>query len=304
MAHFYFTLTNVDAESLLKEEISIRYPECRLSYSRPGFITYKSEYEVQFNPLFCRVSGICLGKFTFSELRYEKAWVYAVNSKLEIPANLAAISAKTIYKKGETVTLIMMAGSDEFWVGQYTLRSDHFQTPGEVSSILETDSPSRAYYKIAEAAEAYDLPFDHQERVLELGSAPGGASQFLLEQDLRVTGVDPADMDPRITKNFNFKHIRRPFETLSENDFKEDIDWIISDINLPPTVVLKEVWRLLTFLEPRGMILTLKMNESKHFEFIATIREKMRSNGFNKVELKYLPSHKKEICLFVMKTNS
>jgi 23S rRNA C2498 (ribose-2'-O)-methylase RlmM len=272
-----------------------------MSYSRPGFITFKAETEVPFNPLFCRVSGTSKGKFRFDELRYEKAWVYAVNDKLEIPRALQELSQKTIFKKGETVTLIIMAGQDEFWVGTYTLRSDHFQTPGEVSSVLEVDSPSRAYYKIAEAYEAFDLPFDHQERVLELGSAPGGASQFLLEQDLRVMGVDPADMDPRITKNFNFKHIRRPFETLSENDFKEDVDWIVSDINLPPTVVLKEVWRLLTFLEPRGLILTLKMNESKHLEVVATIREKMRSNGFNKVELKYLPSHKKEICLLAMR---
>lgn len=301
MAHFYFVLTNVDAEPLLKEEISIRYPECRMSYSRPGFITFKAESVVPFNPLFCRVSGECKGKFRYSELNYEKAWVYAVNSKLEIPQNLQELSQKSIFKKGETVTLIMMAGNDEFWVGNYKLRPDHFQTPGEVSSVLEVDSPSRAYYKIAEAFEAFDLPFDHQERILELGSAPGGASQFLLEQDLRVLGVDPADMDPRITKNFNFKHIRRPFETLSENDFKEDVDWIVSDINLPPTVVLKEVWRLLTFLEPRGLILTLKMNESKHLEVVATIREKMRSNGFSKVELKYLPSHKKEICLLAQR---
>jgi 23S rRNA (cytidine2498-2'-O)-methyltransferase len=303
MAHFYFALTNVEAEHLLKEEISLRYPELRLSYSRPGFITFKSEREVTFNPFFCRVAGNSFGKFKYEELDFEKAWVYALNSKLEIPADLQQISNKTLFKIGQKVCLIIMSGSDEFWVGHYHLKSDHFQTPGEVSSVLTVETPSRAYYKIAEAYEAFDLPFDHQEKVLELGSAPGGASQFLLEQDMRVFGVDPADMDPKITKNFNFKHLRRPFETLNQVDFNEEIDWIVSDINLPPTVVLKEIWRLLTFLNPRGLLLTLKMNESKHLEVIATIREKMRSNGFDKVELKYLPSHKKEICLFAMKTN-
>lgn len=298
MAYFYFVLTNVDAEPLLKEEVAIRYPECRMSYSRPGFITFKAETEVPWKPLFCRVSGESLGKFRHSELKHEKAWVYAVNSRLEIPADLVALSEKTVFKKGETVTLIIMAGNDEFWVCRYMLRGDHLQTPGEVSSIIETETPSRAYYKIAEAFEAFDLPFDHQERVLELGSAPGGASQFLLEQDLRVIGVDPADMDPKITKNFNFKHIRRPFETLVENDFKQDVDWIVSDINLPPTVVLKEVFRMLTFLNPRGLVLTLKMNEHKHLEVVASVREQFRKLGFTRVELKYLPSHKKEICLF------
>jgi 23S rRNA (cytidine2498-2'-O)-methyltransferase len=302
MTQFYFVLTNVEAEVLLKEEIKIRYPELNLSYSRPGFITFKAEKDIVFNPLFCRVSGISHGKFKKHELDFDKAWVFPVNSKLEVPADLMELSQKSIFKVGETVNLIMMAGNDEFWTGTYTLQSHHLQTPGEVSSILEKDVPSRAYYKIAEAFEAFDLPFDFQERALELGSAPGGASQFLLEQDLKVLGVDPAEMDPRVTKNFNFKHIKRPFETLREEDFKDDVDWIISDINLPPTVVMKEVYRLLTFLVPRGLVLTLKMNELKHLDVVASIRESMRKNGFDKVYLKYLPSHKKEIALIALRS--
>lgn len=302
MARFYFALTNVEAEDLLKEEIRLRYAELKLSYSRPGFLTFKAENEVPFRPLFARVSGESVGKFKESELKYEKAWVWSRNDQLQIPRHLKELSDNSIFKVGEKVTLIMMIGNDEFWVGQYMQLASHFQTPGETSSIIERDVPSRAYYKIAEAFEAFDLPFDNQERVLELGSAPGGASLFLLEQDMKVLGVDPADMDPRVTKHFDFKHIRRPFETLTSDDFKEDVDWIVSDINLPPTVVMKEIYRFLSFFEPRGMILTLKMNEMKHLEFVATIREKVRGLGFNKVELKYLPSHKKEICLIALRT--
>jgi 23S rRNA (cytidine2498-2'-O)-methyltransferase len=271
-----------------------------MSYSRPGFITYKGEEELKFGPLFCRVSGISLGKFKRDELRSDRAWTYALNEQLVIPPDLKALSDKTIFKKGETVTLIMMVGNDEFWVGQYTLRSDHLQTPGEVSSILEKDVPSRAYYKMAEAYEAFDIPFDHQETVLELGCAPGGASKFLLNLDLKILGVDPADMDPTITRNIDFKHLRKPFETLTENDLKNGADWIVCDINLPPTVVLREVFRILTFTEPRGLVITIKLNDLKHLELVATIREQIRKQGFSKVELKYLPSHKKEICLYAL----
>lgn len=302
MTQFYFVLTNLEAEPLLKEEMKLRYPELNLSYSRPGFITFKGEKEIIFKPLFARVSGLSHGKFKLSELKVEKAWVYSISDKLTVPPMLQELSKKTLFKVGETVTLIIMAQEDEFWVTTYTLRKDHFQTPGEVSSILETETPSRAYYKIAEAFEAYDLPFDHEERVLELGSAPGGASQFLLEQDLKVLGVDPADMDPRILKNNNFKHSRRPFETIREEDFKENVDWIVSDINLPPTVVLKEVYRMLTFLEPRGLVLTLKMNELKHLEVVAGVRDQFRKRGYDQVELKYLPSHKKEIALIALRS--
>lgn len=299
---FYFVITNPDVESLLKEEVGLRYPELKFSYSRPGFITFKGELGEEFNPLFARVAGKFIGKFKENELNFSKAWVWSRSEELLLSDSLQKLSANSLFKIGEVVTLIMKIEEDEFWVGEYKLRQTHFQTPGETSSILERDVPSRAYYKIAEAYEAFDLPFDNQEVVLELGSAPGGASLFLLEQDMKVLGVDPADMDQRVKKFFDFKHLRMPFERLSPEIIRQDVDWIISDINLPPSVVTKEVFRLLTFLEPKGILLTLKMNESKHLELLAGIRQKMRDKGFNKVELKYLPSHRKEIALMALRT--
>lgn len=302
MNQFYFVLTNPEAEALLFEELRLRYPEFRRSYSRSGFITLKGVESVVFKPLFCRLWGLSHGSFKKAELHIDRAWVYAVNPELVIPADLKELSDRTVYKPGETVHLVVMTGADEFWLGSYTLRPDHFQTPGEVSSILEEKVPSRAYYKIAEAYEAYDLPFEQQSKVLELGSAPGGASLFLLDQDMKVLGVDPADMDPVITKRFDFKHLRRAFESLTENDLPHDIDWIVSDINLPPTVVLKEIHRFLTFLEPRGVIINLKMNDLKHLQVVAGVREQFRKLGFTQVELKYLPSHRKEIALIALRS--
>lgn len=298
---FYFVLTNPEAEDLLKEEIALSYPDLRFSYSRPGFLTFKADREVKFSPIFCRVSGVCLGKFKQSELKYDRAWVWKRDAAFVIPSELQALSEKTLFRPGEKVTLLMMVGEDEFWVGQYTMKSTHFQTPGEVSSILQTEAPSRAYYKIAEAAEAFDLPFDHEEKVLELGSAPGGATQFLLDNDLRVYGVDPADMDPKIVKHPKFRHYRMPFEHIGEDTFKQDIDWIISDVNLPPTVVMKEVVRLHDFMAPRGLVITLKINESKHLRQLWNYIDDVDKLGYERYALKYLPSHRQEVCLVAMR---
>lgn len=296
MSHFYFALTNPEAEALLKLEVK----HARLSYSRPGFLTFKSERPITFRPKMARISGHCLGKFKKSELNFEHAWVWKRDEKLELPQDLEELSQNTLYRVGEKVTLIMMVGPDEYWVGEYELLSTHFQTPGEVSSILPAEVPSRAYYKIAEAFEAFDLPFEEGERVLELGSAPGGASIFLLDQGLNVLGVDPADMDQRVLKYKNFTHLRRPFETITQEAFKEDVDWIISDINLPPTVVIKEVMRMLHFLNPKGIVLTLKLNQPKHLEMLDDVIEKFKKAGFKKVSLKYLPSFRQEIALVIL----
>lgn len=301
MSQFYFVLTNPEAMPLLELEMHLRFPELRKSYSKPGFLTLKGEKSIPFKAHFGRLSGICLGKFNLPDLKFPKAWVWKREEDLIIPPELQKLSDESMFKIGEKVTLIMMINQDEYWVGEYELLRTHFQTPGEVSSIIEREVPSRAYYKIAELYEAFDLPFDHQERVLELGSAPGGASLFLLEQDLNVLGVDPAEMHPTITKNFYFRHIKVPFETLREDDFREGVDWIISDINLPPHVVLREVHRLETFLEPKGVILTLKIGEEKYLKSLPFYMEDFRKKGF-KVDLKYVPSYRQEIALIALRS--
>ncbi len=301
MSHFYFALTNPEAMPLLELEMNLRFPELRKSYSRPGFLTLKAEMSIPFKAHFARISGVCLGKFKLEDLKFPKAWVWKREEDLVIPDQLQELSEASMFKMGEKVTLIMMITQDEYWVGEYQLLRTHFQTPGEVSSIIEREVPSRAYYKIAELYESFDLPFDHQERVLELGSAPGGASLFLLEQDLNVLGVDPAEMHPSITKNFYFKHLKVPFETLREDDFKNGVDWIISDINLPPHVVLKEVHRLEAFLEPKGIILTLKIGEEKYLRSLPFYLEDFRKKGFT-VDLKYVPSFRQEIALIALRS--
>lgn len=287
---------------MLKQEMSIGYPNFKLSYSRPGFLTFKAENATTFSPWMCRLSGVCLGKKTIEELKaLPKAWFWKRVESFDPPPELVELSEKSLFKIGEKVTLIMMVGPEEFWLGEYILKKTHFQTPGEVSSIEKRVVPSRAYYKIAEAYEAFDLPMDSQEKVLELGSAPGGASLFLLDQDLIVFGVDPAEMDKDILKNYNFKHIKKAFETLNVNNFAEDIDWIISDVNLPPSVVMKEVDRFLTFLEPRGVVLTLKLHQDRYLRMLKPIVESMKQKGFTQVELKYLPSYRQEICLIALR---
>lgn len=300
MTQFYFVLTNLEAVPIIKEEIRLRYPELKLGYSKSSFLTFKAESEILFHPLFCRLWGLCHGRFKKEELRPKKAWVYALSSDLVIPPDLKELSDHSIFKVGQMVELIIMTKEDEFWRCSYTLKSDHFQTPGEVSSITLQEVPSRAFYKIAEACEAFDLEFRPKEVVLELGAAPGGASLFLLDQNLKVLGVDPAQMDPVILKRESFKHLKKPFESLSSHDLKQEVNWIVCDINLPPTIILKEIFRLLSFTHPRGVLLTLKINDLKHLELIAGIREKFRHLGLKKVELKYLPSHRQEILLMAL----
>ena len=300
MTQYFFALVNPEVEFLFKLEMKLKYPEMKLAYSRSGFFTFKGGDEKKFHPLMCRLYGRCLGKVELGSLK-SPFWAWKRTEELNLPAELISISENTWFKIGETARLVMMVGENEYWLGEYELREDHLQTPGEISFLQNIDSPSRAYYKIAEATESMNLDFAEGVRVLELGSAPGGASQFLLEQGCEVLGVDPALMDPKILKHPKFKHLKVPFESLTERSFRDKIDWIVSDINLPPTVVVKEVMKLEAFLKPSGLLLTLKLNQDKHLEHLGKIVSQVEKAGF-RAKLKHLPTHRKEVALIAWRS--
>lgn len=63
---FLMTVCQVGAEPALKEEIAREHPELRFSYSRPGFVTFKSSQELspefRLNSVFARSASLSIGK--------------------------------------------------------------------------------------------------------------------------------------------------------------------------------------------------------------------------------------------------
>jgi len=65
-SQFIFTVCQVGAEPTLKKEITRVHPELRFAFSRPGFVTFKSENpleaDFELNSVFARAYGLSLGK--------------------------------------------------------------------------------------------------------------------------------------------------------------------------------------------------------------------------------------------------
>lgn len=258
MEDFYFALTNIEAVPLLKEEIKLFYKDFKLSYSKKEFLTFKGPKGARFSPIMAKLSGRTIGK----------------NLKDDSKLNL-------VFSENESWLLDAKKESE--------LILKEIEPPKE--------APSRAYSKIAEATRFFNLPFKEGNTVLELGSAPGGASYFLLEQGLKVIGVDPALMDITILNNVNFTHLKLPFERLTQKDIPHNIDYLLSDINLPPTVVTKEIERLLHFINPKIIVITLKLNDERYLKNLFPIKQNFKDLGFSNLHFKYLPSHRKEVAL-------
>lgn len=262
---FSFALTNPGLEKSLVFEVQNRFPGWRLAYSAPGFVTFKGSQGLAWpTPVLARLWGECLGK-----------------------SNVAPNGAD-----------LLDLGEIGQWAVRVQTPAPYWNHPLQLSGIqLPEDAPSRAWLKIEEAMQLFNLPMSEGMTALEVGAAPGGAVWSLLNHGLNVIGVDPAAIDHRCTSHQNFLHLRKPFQELTEIEYQE-VDWWLSDLNLAPGSVLSHLGRLLRSApkQPKGLVLTLKLAKPEISLELVDHARRVESWGYE-TQLRLLPSHHKEVVL-------
>jgi 23S rRNA (cytidine2498-2'-O)-methyltransferase len=285
---FVFVWTNSEAVHLLKNEINNYYPQLKLAYGQKAFITFKNTDQdlAELQLAFAHIYGSCQGKITGEQL-----------SQLE---HYILIDQHKIIKIGQSnfKTIIFKIKPDEFWLGEVT---DHQQN--KFKSYLanfELNKISRAYFKLSQSFQAFNKLPQEDQRVLELGSSPGGASQYLLEQGCMVDAIDPAQMDNLIINHPKLNHIKKPLEKLTDQDVKPRYDWIVSDINLPFDIIFHHLINL--NLEVNlGMFLTVKIQKTSEMKKFEAYISKLKMLGFTQYGFCYLHNHRQETMLYAFK---
>jgi 23S rRNA (cytidine2498-2'-O)-methyltransferase len=188
----------------------------------------------------------------------------------------------------------------EWWLGFHRIRSMPARWPGGIFHMPEppTDMVSRAYLKMREALAWSRLPVMRGDIVAEIGSAPGGASQALLSRGLKVVGIDPAEMDPRVLAHSKFTHVQKRGHEVRRREFR-NIRWLAADINVAPEYTLKTVEDIVTHpgLSIEGLLLTLKLLDWKLADEIPAYVERVRSWGYERVFARQLSHNRQEVCL-------
>lgn len=294
---YIFALVMPGQEKLLKEEVLLRAPHCKFSFSKPGFVTFKCEGIVP-HFYFCLQQGLVEKKLSLSEVKSfltPQTLCYRHSYELIAPWGLDQENQKIV----DCNQVLLMTGEDQFWLGRINrFKSSYW---GEPRLSLPKESPSRAYLKIAEADFLYSLSLQNKN-IVELGAAPGGCSYYLLEQGARVIGVDPGKMDQIIFTHDRYKHISLPLEKCERSDFPSSFDFLLCDINLAPNIVYKEIKRIFEKNPPEeGIFFTLKMTQIKHLLLIDKCIALFQDWGFSRVTVKHLYSHKQELLLSALK---
>jgi 23S rRNA (cytidine2498-2'-O)-methyltransferase len=208
--------------------------------------------------------------------------------------------------RGQVVGDLIEIDSDKWWLGWHRALAFCHHWPGGVPLIAEPpEMVSRAYLKMREALLWSALPIQPGDRCVEIGSAPGGASQALLESGMHVMGVDPAIMDSRVLANPHFMHIRKRGADVKRRDYAGN-KWLVVDANIGPRPMLDMVEDIVSHPATRlqGMLLTLKLPDWKLAGEIAEHARRVRSWGFEDVRCRQLASNHLEVCLAALRSRS
>lgn len=203
---------------------------------------------------------------------------------------------------GDWVLDCVLVREEEWFLGVHVAWSAPSCYPGGLLPWeLPPEAISRAYLKMKEALLWSGFPLRPGGRWLEIGCAPGGSSQALLEAGQMVVGVDPAEVDPRIAQHPHFTHIRKRISRVPRRLFRK-IRWLSADMNVAPNYTLEVVESIVLnqHVSIRGMILMLKLLEWDEAERIELYLERVRSWGFNRVRARQLQFNRQEICVAAM----
>jgi 23S rRNA (cytidine2498-2'-O)-methyltransferase len=199
---------------------------------------------------------------------------------------------------------VALVDPGQWWVGCHRKTSRVSNWPGGVPDLELPDyAVSRAYLKMAEALSWASLPMRRGDVVLELGCAPGGASQALLDAGLVVVGVDPAEVDPVVLAHDRFTHVRRRTIELPKQSVAQ-AQWLCVDMNVTPRYSLDAVEAVVREKAAgiRGMLLTLKLPDWALLEEIPEHTERLRQLGYRDVRVRQLAFNRQEICVAVLRS--
>jgi 23S rRNA (cytidine2498-2'-O)-methyltransferase len=192
---------------------------------------------------------------------------------------------------------VIIENPGRWWIGTHRVRSIPDAWPGGVPQLeVPLTMISRAYLKAAEAVAWSGLKLKPNERLVEIGSSPGGACQFYLDSGLKVTGVDPADMDETILAAPKFTHVRSRAISLKRRFFSR-FHYLACDANVSPNYTLDTVEAIVTHESNRckAVLLTLKLKEPQDAMKLPEYLQRLQSWGFPSIEARQLAYNRREI---------
>jgi 23S rRNA (cytidine2498-2'-O)-methyltransferase len=219
------------------------------------------------------------------------------------PEKSAIAGHRKASQRNSRVFDVVIVEPGEWWIGYHWAVKTAERWPGGAIPVrLPSHAVSRAYAKLEEAIQWSGFPVAAGDECVEVGCAPGGASQALLERGLFVTGIDPADVEPAVLEHSRFRHLKKRGSDVRRNEF-EGVRWLVADMNIAPQDTLDEVEAIVGHpgVSIRGLVLTLKLSEWNVAMELPKFVSRVRGWGYRDVRCRQLVTGGQEICLVALR---
>lgn len=261
---FYLFFIYPELKDLLLDELKLNHPKLSLSFSNNEFVSMKGpkNYETKLcaNPVvFSRRMGIFI-------------------KKADSPSEYS-----------------VQAQASEYW--HYSLIDGPWDTFDLLSAEKPPLAPARAWHKIQEACNHFNFDFNKGDQVIEIGSAPGGISYYILCKQAKLLAIDPAKMDKNLLQfEDNFCHLQKSIFEVQKNHLPQKCDWLVSDLNLAGDLNIGQCRRIVDlYPNIKGGFITIKTPKSSDLKNISKWKETFKKFSVNII---HLPSHRREVGLF------
>jgi len=312
-----YIIIPIHALGLLKEEIQYFYPKWRFHWGEGGFVLFRTEKDFDLKKLqkLPITFSLCRGKLLLTGKKSEV--------KKEVKSALKKYDAHCVHywdlidetgemgdrkTRGNVIDLIRY-GNDMYALGvRFQVRGDFAPFNGASPIPKAKNSPSKGYYKVAEAFKHFRPLVGHDEVFLDVGCSPGGSSYFLLKKGYRVIGVDPKPLDKIVYKDFpeGVIQLNQPFSKLKAKSLKglPPVSWILFDVDLPPLEALPKILKLMNKLEDCvGLIMMVKCGKTFSPSQFKELDKVILDYGPFELKKSVLPSLDKEFCLILSRTD-
>ncbi|RED60292.1 SAM-dependent methyltransferase [Cohnella lupini] len=300
---FSFTSGDYDPEPLLTD----------LRRNEPIFLRHlfpvEAEYEVTGNPdntadalkayaltLEDRIKGSKIAIQVRKEHNSPFPFSSAEGRDVIVPI-IEQLGGESVAREADWI-ISVYATKKKLFVGCSLPRDNLSDWPGGAVRFRKDEEViSRAAFKLLEAERAFNLPLDRFSNALDLGAAPGGWTSVLLDRGMKVTAVDPAEMDPSLEYHPKLRHIRSNAADVSFAPGSFDL--LVCDMSWDPHHTRRIVSELAPALSAGASgIITLKLMYKKPLQSINDLMEDY-SHEFDVRKVKQLFHNREEVTMWV-----
>ena len=244
-------------------------------------------------------SGLALHVFSpdSDEGNLRAAAVLTLQARLTETLTEAGIAlladGKTAHGEGGRLIQVCLLDEEHAALGVLPARAAPSLFPGGRQRYKKPkDAPARSALKLVEALAWLGHGPQSGEVCVDLGAAPGGWSQVLLERRCHVVAIDPGRLAPHLTGRL--EHLR-----MNAFSFEPEIpaDWVLCDMAYRPLEVAGLLAKWGRHRWAQFLLANIKLPMNRRVDMLARVREILATGGWTGLRMRQLYHDRDEITL-------